>query len=69
MEGVRRLHAPTAAGALRITASFGIAPFGPEDAGLDLRLRQADEALYAAKRGGRNRVACRAPGVGVPAGA
>lgn len=54
-------------GALRITASFGIAPFGPEDAGLDLRLRQADEALYAAKRGGRNRVVCWAPGVAATA--
>jgi diguanylate cyclase (GGDEF)-like protein len=64
-----RSVAPTAAGALRITASFGIAPFGPEDTGLDLRLRQADEALYAAKRGGRNRVVCWAPGVGMPAGA
>jgi GGDEF domain-containing protein len=60
---------PDRGGSLRITASFGIAPFGPEDAGLDLRLRQAGEALCAAKRGERNRVVCWEPGVGVPAGA
>lgn len=48
--------APTAAGALAITASFGLVAFGHEDTVLDERLRLADEALYAAKRNGRNRV-------------
>ncbi len=69
LEFEARSAAPTTAGELRITASFGVAPFGPGDEGLDLRLRQADEALYAAKRGGRNRVVRWAPGVGVPAAA
>lgn len=36
-----------------VTASFGLAPVVTS---LDEAVRQADEALYAAKRGGRNRV-------------
>ncbi|MBC7432860.1 MAG: GGDEF domain-containing protein [Rubritepida sp.] len=36
-----------------VTASFGVAPVLTS---LDEAVRQADEALYAAKRGGRNRV-------------
>ncbi|CAA9530664.1 MAG: hypothetical protein AVDCRST_MAG67-4125 [uncultured Solirubrobacteraceae bacterium] len=39
-----------------ITASFGVAVM-PDDAGEpDLLLREADRALYSAKRAGRNRV-------------
>jgi diguanylate cyclase (GGDEF)-like protein len=56
MEFSAHCVAPTAAGALRITASFGLAGFGPGDALLEARLEQADQALYAAKRSGRNRV-------------
>ena len=42
---------------LRITSSFGVAAF-PEDASnADDLARKADEALYLAKQGGRNRVA------------
>jgi diguanylate cyclase (GGDEF)-like protein len=48
--------APTTAGPLRVTASFGMATFDARDPGLDARLREADAALYAAKRAGRNRV-------------
>jgi len=44
---------------LHATASFGVAAF-PEDATSGQQvLRQADQRLYAAKRGGRNRVAGR----------
>ena len=38
-----------------VTASFGVAEWHPEDSLSDLR-RRADAALYAAKRGGRDRV-------------
>lgn len=54
-EFASRDTAPTSAGPLRITASFGYSLFGPGDT-LDAQLRQADDALYAAKRAGRNRV-------------
>jgi PleD family two-component response regulator len=41
---------------LKITSSFGVAAF-PEDASNPMELaRKADEALYLAKQGGRNRV-------------
>ena len=39
----------------RVTASFGLAQFQPAET-LDSCLHRADEALYAAKQGGRNRV-------------
>jgi diguanylate cyclase (GGDEF)-like protein len=43
--------------ALRITSSFGVAAF-PDDGGTAAEVaRRADEALYRAKSGGRNRVA------------
>jgi diguanylate cyclase (GGDEF)-like protein/PAS domain S-box-containing protein len=42
---------------LHLTASFGVAQLtGNGQKGLELALRQADEALYAAKENGRNRV-------------
>jgi diguanylate cyclase (GGDEF)-like protein len=39
---------------VRLTASFGIAESGPEQTSDEL-LRRADDALYAAKRSGKNR--------------
>ncbi|WP_296704618.1 sensor domain-containing diguanylate cyclase [Thiocapsa sp. UBA6158] len=39
----------------RVTASFGVAGFLPQDT-LDTVLKRADDALYAAKSAGRNRV-------------
>jgi len=47
----------TATGGLRVTASFGVAatPMAPEGSlSADTLLRYADDALYKAKRGGRN---------------
>ena len=38
-----------------LSASFGVAQAGPTDSPLSL-LRRADEALYRAKRAGKNRV-------------
>ncbi|MCX7693960.1 diguanylate cyclase [Tepidimonas taiwanensis] len=47
-----------AAGALRVSASIGIAYFPQDGApGPDALLQRADEAMYAAKHGGRNRYA------------
>ncbi len=59
-ERVRRSLASTVIpweeGSIRITVSGGVASTGPDCATVDLLLRAADEALYRAKRGGRNRV-------------
>ncbi|MBL8523256.1 MAG: GGDEF domain-containing protein, partial [Betaproteobacteria bacterium] len=41
---------------IRITASIGVGVIAAEDRVLDDLLRRADQALYAAKAGGRNRV-------------
>ena len=41
---------------VHFTVSIGIASLRPNDAGLDAVLRRADEALYLAKNGGRNKV-------------
>jgi diguanylate cyclase (GGDEF)-like protein/PAS domain S-box-containing protein len=41
---------------LRITVSIGLAVIEPGDAGIDAVLSRADQALYRAKDGGRNRV-------------
>ncbi|WP_327194235.1 GGDEF domain-containing protein [Novosphingobium album (ex Hu et al. 2023)] len=40
---------------LQVTASFGIAPLSEATASVEAWLAAADEPLYAAKRGGRNR--------------
>jgi diguanylate cyclase (GGDEF)-like protein len=42
---------------LRITISIGVTLLSPDDAGLDAVLKRADDAMYEAKRNGRNRVA------------
>lgn len=47
---------PTDAGALRVTASLGVATMSPNVQDVDALLRDADDALYKAKSSGRNRV-------------
>ena len=54
--GIEALLFETASGSLRITASFGVAQCGPDDRTFAQLLHRADEALYRAKRSGRNRV-------------
>jgi diguanylate cyclase (GGDEF)-like protein len=41
-----------------VTCSFGVAPYHPDDT-METLIRHADEAMYAAKQAGRNRVEAR----------
>ncbi len=61
-----RLHTPPGEAAPPITASIGIATFGPETESYDSVLSAADSAMYEAKRAGRDTV--RVAGSAVPAG-
>ncbi|WP_353056886.1 diguanylate cyclase [Microbulbifer sp. MLAF003] len=45
---------------IKVTVSIGLAQRGKEFRGPDTVLKAADQALYKAKRGGRNRVSVRA---------
>jgi diguanylate cyclase (GGDEF)-like protein len=51
-----RLHTPPGEAAPPITASIGIATFGPQSASYDAVLSAADNAMYEAKRAGRDSV-------------
>jgi diguanylate cyclase (GGDEF)-like protein len=54
-QGIGELGHETSAGPLTVTLSIGVAALGTGDTASSM-LRRADEALYRAKRGGRNRV-------------
>ncbi|MBN8489703.1 MAG: GGDEF domain-containing protein, partial [Burkholderiales bacterium] len=54
-ERLRRRVEQTALGDLAITVSVGCARFRPADENWQTTLQRADQALYAAKRSGRNR--------------
>ncbi|PQP00963.1 hypothetical protein C5614_05270 [Massilia phosphatilytica] len=61
-ENLRRaLHQQVWPASLRITASFGVAQHHERDP-VGVVIKQADEALYRAKRGGRDRVCAHLPG-------
>jgi two-component system, cell cycle response regulator len=53
---IGQLSVETEAGPVRITASMGVAVAGPIVDDIYTLLRDADEALYKAKRRGRNRI-------------
>jgi diguanylate cyclase (GGDEF)-like protein len=63
-EAVAKIEIPADGKAVRYTVSIGVAPFGTT-ARLEDVIEAADQALYAAKTGGRNQVrvagAVRAP--------
>lgn len=55
-QAVSSRHIPSLAGKHALTASFGISQFNGVSDSLEAMFARADEALYAAKRNGRNRV-------------
>jgi len=62
-----KLHTPPGEAAPPLTASIGIASFGPRAEGYDAVLSAADNAMYEAKRSGRDSI--RVAGSAVSAGA
>lgn len=54
----------TVAGTVRVTVSVGVAVSTPETIDADMLLGAADQALYAAKRGGRDQIALAPAGPG-----
>jgi diguanylate cyclase (GGDEF)-like protein/PAS domain S-box-containing protein len=55
-ERLRRTVAALDVGGIKVTASFGVSALETDPADTDELLKQADAALYRAKRSGRNRV-------------
>jgi diguanylate cyclase (GGDEF)-like protein len=55
---IAALVIPWNGGPLRVTASFGVAVFPASGTDRDGLVEASDQALYLAKRAGRNRVAC-----------
>jgi diguanylate cyclase (GGDEF)-like protein len=53
---IEALRVPTGAGEVKVTASFGVAEYLSRAGDSAAVYDRADQALYAAKRGGRNRV-------------
>ncbi|MCL2468879.1 MAG: diguanylate cyclase [Alphaproteobacteria bacterium] len=53
---VAQTEVPSEKGAFHMTTSLGVSALRPTDTGIDDLLNRADDALFAAKREGRNRV-------------
>jgi diguanylate cyclase len=60
VEGKKLLRKSTNESLGRVTVSAGVAELGPGETAASL-LQRADDALYASKREGRNRVTLAAP--------
>lgn len=59
-QAIEALSVPAPKGSIHVTCSFGVTEGVPEDANPEAIMARADEALYEAKRTGRNRVVARA---------
>ncbi|HRN54212.1 MAG TPA: sensor domain-containing diguanylate cyclase, partial [Gemmatimonadaceae bacterium] len=55
-KAIEALAVRTGVGDVRVTASFGVAMYGARSGGAGTLFDRADQALYGAKHGGRNRV-------------
>jgi diguanylate cyclase (GGDEF)-like protein len=60
-EQIAALHIVNGEQRIALTVSIGLTEYQRSDAGIDALLLRADQALYEAKRGGRNRCVRRAP--------
>ena len=60
---MRELEHPGAGPSLRVTVSIGLAIVGANDEALPALLRRLDQALYAAKNRGRDRIESAQPAV------
>jgi diguanylate cyclase (GGDEF)-like protein len=58
-ERVATVVVESGGGQARVTASIGVATVRTDDASIEAAIQRADEAMYAAKQAGRNRVVAR----------
>ena len=61
MNNLRAVSVPADKGVIRFTVSMGLAPYGCDLSTVDSLLKAADEAMYRAKQGGRDRLEIHTP--------